>query len=134
MKQTEEVQLDLQHFEILIFSSLLPNLPPGKMKEEMLVLEFSRFVIWCCPSEVQNCCLLHVIKQNCLLKNFLRTLILTTHISLPNFSSRTNLKLHNISVTPKMVKKVIKNLDSSKGPVPDFIPMVVLKNCALELS
>ena len=26
-------------------------------------------------------------------------------ISLPVFSSRTNLKLHNISVTPKMVKK-----------------------------
>ena len=28
-------------------------------------------------------------------------------ISLPVFSSRTNLKLHNISITPKMVKKVI---------------------------
>ena len=28
-------------------------------------------------------------------------------ISLPVFPSRTNLKLHNISVTPKMVKKVI---------------------------
>ena len=26
-------------------------------------------------------------------------------ISLPVFPSRTNLKLHNISVTPKMVKK-----------------------------
>ena len=32
-------------------------------------------------------------------------------ISLPVFPSRTNLKLHNISVTPKMVKKVITNLD-----------------------
>ena len=32
-------------------------------------------------------------------------------ISLPVFPSRTNLKLHNISVTPKMVKKVIMNLD-----------------------
>ena len=30
-------------------------------------------------------------------------------ISLPVFPSRTNLKLHNISVTPKMVKKVIMN-------------------------
>ena len=28
-------------------------------------------------------------------------------ISLPVFPSRTNLKLHNISVTPKMVRKVI---------------------------
>ena len=32
-------------------------------------------------------------------------------ISLPVFPPRTNLKLHNVSVTPKMVKKVIMNLD-----------------------
>ena len=50
------------------------------------------------------------------------------------FSSRTNLKLHNISVTPKMVKKVITNLDSSKASGPDCIPVVVLKNCEPELS
>ena len=53
-------------------------------------------------------------------------------ISLPVFPSRTNLKLHNISVTPKMVRKVVMNLDLSKGP--DCIPVVVLKNCELELS
>ena len=35
-------------------------------------------------------------------------------ISLPVVLSRTNLKLHNISVTPKVVKKVIMNLDLSK--------------------
>ena len=34
-------------------------------------------------------------------------------ISLCDFPSGTNLKLHNISVTAKMVKKVITNLDSS---------------------
>ena len=55
-------------------------------------------------------------------------------ISLPVFPSRTNLKLHNISITPKMVKKVITNLDSSKASGPDCIPVVVLKNCAPELS
>ena len=55
-------------------------------------------------------------------------------ISLPAFSSRTNLKLHNISVTPKMDKKVITNLDSSKASGPDCIPVVVLKNCEPELS
>ena len=55
-------------------------------------------------------------------------------ISLPVFPSRTNLKLHNISVTPKMVKKVIMNLDLSKASGPDCIPVVVLKNCELELS
>ena len=54
--------------------------------------------------------------------------------SLPSFPSRTNGKLHNISVTPKMVKKVIMNLDSSKASGPDCIPVVVLKNCEPELS
>ena len=50
-------------------------------------------------------CLLHLIKQNRLLKTFLRILILT----------------------PKMVKKVITNLDSSKTSGPDCIPVVVWK-------
>ena len=54
-------------------------------------------------------------------------------ISLPVFPSRTDLKLH-ISVTPKMVKKVIMNLDLSKASGPDCIPVVVLKNCGPKLS
>ena len=33
-------------------------------------------------------------------------------ISLPVFPSRTNLKLHNFFVIPKMVTKVVMNLDS----------------------
>ena len=57
-----------------------------------------------------------------------------TGISLPVFPSRTNLKLHNVSITPKMVKKVITNLDSSKASGPDCIPVVVLKNYGPELS
>ena len=36
-------------------------------------------------------------------------------VYLPAFSSRTILKPHNISVTSKLVKKVITNLDSSGG-------------------
>ena len=60
-------------------------------------------------SSTRRCCLLHLINQNCLLKTFLRTLIGTP---LPAFPSRTYLKLHNISVSPKMVKKFITNLDS----------------------
>ena len=55
-------------------------------------------------------------------------------IFLPAFPSRTNLKLHNISVTPKMVKKVIMNFDLSKASGPDCIPVVVLKNCEHGLS
>ena len=55
-------------------------------------------------------------------------------VSLPVFPSRTNLKLHNISITPKMVRKVVMNLDLSKACGPDCIPVVVLKNCEPELS
>ena len=55
-------------------------------------------------------------------------------ISLPVFPSRTNMKLHNISVTSNMVRKVVRNLDLSKASGPDCIPVVVLKNCELELS
>ena len=43
-------------------------------------------------------------------------------ISLPVSPSRTNLQLHNISVTSKMVKKVIMNLDLSRAFGPDCIP------------
>ena len=49
------------------------------------------------------------------------------------YAARTNLKLHIISVTPKMVKKVIMNLDLPKASGPDCIPVVVLKNCEPEL-
>ena len=38
-------------------------------------------------------------------------------IFLPVFPSRTNLRLHNVSVTLKMVKKVITNLDLLKVSV-----------------
>ena len=55
-------------------------------------------------------------------------------ISLPAFPSRTKLKQYNISETPKMIKKVILNLDMSKTSDPDFIPVVLLKNCEPELS
>ena len=59
--------------------------------------------------------------------------LIDSGISLPVFSSRTNLNLH-ISVTPKVVKKVIMNFDLSKASGPDCIPVVVLKVCEPELS
>ena len=55
-------------------------------------------------------------------------------ISLTVFPSRNNLKSHNISLTPKVVKKVIIILEFSKASSPDCIPVVVLKNCEPELS
>ena len=76
---------------------------------------------------------MHLINETCLLKTFLRTLIFEdSDISLSVFASRTNLKLYNISVIPKMVKKVITNLDSSKASHLDCI--AVVKNCEPELS
>ena len=50
-------------------------------------------------------------------------------MSLPIFHCKINLTLDNIFVTSKMVKKVIASFDLSKASGPDFISVVVLKNC-----
>ena len=42
--------------------------------------------------------------------------------------------LHNISITPKIVKKVMMNVHSSKASGPNCIPVMVLKNCEPEFS
>ena len=74
-------------------------------------------------------------KANLFAENFsLNSNLGNSGFSLPVFLSRTNLKLHNISVTSKMVRKVIMNLDLSKASGLDCIPVVVLKNCEWELS
>ena len=54
--------------------------------------------------------------------------------SSPAFTSRTNLKLHNIHITPKFVRKFITNIDSWASLGPDCIPVVVLKKFEPELS
>ena len=65
-------------------------------------------------------------------KNFSNSNLDELGVSLPVLISRTNLKLH-ISITPKMVEKVIMNLDSSKTGL-DCILVMVLKNCEHEIS
>ena len=78
---------------------------------------------------------MHLVLAKLFAKNFSTNSNLDdSGVSLPVFRSRTNLKLHSISVTPKMVKKVITNLDSSNASGPDSIPVVVLQNCEPELS
>ena len=68
-------------------------------------------------------------------KNFSKkSKLANSGISLPAFNFKTNLKRHNIHLTPKLVKKVITNLDSSKAPDLDCIPVLVLKKCEPELS
>ena len=59
-------------------------------------------------------------------KNFSKNYLDDSGTSLPVFPSRTILKLRN--TFPKMVTKVIMNLDSSKASGPDCIPVVILKN------
>ena len=44
------------------------------------------------------------------------------------------MKLHNIHVTPKLIKKVIANLDLSKASGRDCIPVLVLKKCEPALA
>ena len=74
-------------------------------------------------------------KAKLLTKNFSKNSNLdNSGVSLTVFLSRTNLKLHNISITPKMVQNVKTILDSSKASAPDCIPVVVLQNCEPELS
>ena len=90
----------------------------------ILLIVFSKVnLLYLLYSTGQRYCLLHVIKQNCLLKTFFTTLPWWLGISLNVFPSRTNLKL---------VKKVITNLDSSKTSGPSYIPVVVLKYCESE--
>ena len=112
-------------------SPFLPrNLALVTSGELLIVFSINVNLLYLLYSTGWKCCLLHLIKQNCLLKTNLDD----SGITLPVFPSRTNLKLHNISVTPKMVRKVVMNLDLSKASGPDCIPVVVLKNCEPELS
>ena len=50
------------------------------------VLNKGKNLLYLFNSTARRCCLLHLIKQNCLLKTFLRTLILMTQVCLFVFS------------------------------------------------
>ena len=117
-----------------------------------MVCNFTKTLLHGCFSRFLNCtngtksrnaqhlivlsyCFQHLAKQSCLLKSFPAILILRTQASFYVFSfSRTNLKLHNIHVAPKVVKKVISNLDLFKTFGLDFNLVVVLKSFESELS
>ena len=111
--------------------SLPRNLALGTFGKLLIVFSTKVNLLYLPYSTDQKCCILHLTKQNYFLKTFARTLILMILISLYLFFL---LELrHTISITPKMVKKVITNLDSSKVSGPNCIPAVVLKNCEPEL-
>ena len=67
--------------------SLSRNLALGTFGE--LPIVFSTKVnnlLYLLPSTARRCCVLYLIKQNCLRKTFLRTLVLMTKVSLCLFS------------------------------------------------
>ena len=112
--------------------SLPRNLALRTFGELLIVFSAKVNLIYLLYPTARRCC---PDKGKLFAKNFSKNSDLDdSGISLPVFSSRTNVKLHNISTTPKMVKKIIPNLDSSKASSPDCIPVVVLKNCEPELS
>ena len=125
--------MKLPNFYILLKQkspSFLRNLAIGTFEEFLIVLSTKVNLLYPLYSADLRCCHLHLIKENYLLKTFLRTLILMTLVSLYLFS----IQLHNISITPKMVKKVITYLDSSKASRPDYVTVVLLRNCEPDLS
>ena len=68
-------------------SLLLPsNLALMSFGELLIVFSTKINLLYLLYSMAQSCCLLHLIKQNCFLKTFQRTLILMTQISLYLFS------------------------------------------------
>ena len=114
--------------------SLSINLVLSNFGELPIVFSTKVNLLYLLFSMAQSCCLLHLINRNYLLKNFLKTLILMTQVSFYLFSLLELILNYMISVTPKMVKKLIMNLDLSKASGTDCIPVVILKNCKPELS
>ena len=90
--------------------SLPRNLALGTFGKLLLLFSTKVNLLYLLYSMTQRWCLLRLITQNCLLK----TLFLMTQVSFYLFSfTRTNLKQQNVSVTCKLIKKVITNPDSS---------------------
>ena len=102
------------------------NLAFGTFRELLIVFSSKKNLLYLLYSTTCRSCLLHLIKQNCLLQTILGLSNLDDLSNfLPVFPSGTNLKLNNTSVTHKLVEKVITNLDLSKACGPDFISAAV---------
>ena len=68
-------------------------------------------------------------------KNFSTTSNLDdSDIFLPAFLSGADMKLHNIHVIPKLVMKIIFNVDFVKASVPDLVPFLALNKCEPDIS
>ena len=109
---------------------LTRNLAPRTFGELFKVFQTKTNLLYLLYSTAPRCCLLHLIKRNCVLKNFLRTLIIITQVIiitrvLPSIQYFFN---------SQEEKKFITNFDLSKVSGSDWRPVVVLKNCEPDLS
>ena len=67
--------------------SITPQKLGSQDFDELLIVFSTKInLLYLLYSMAQRCCLLHLIKQNCLLKTFLTTLILMTQVSLYLFA------------------------------------------------
>ena len=114
--------------------SLLRTLPLGTFGKLPIVISTKVNLLYLLYSKARRCFLLHLIKQNCFLKTFLRTLTVMTQVSFYRFSLLKLIWKCMIFLTPNMIKKLVMNVDFSKVFSPDCIAVGVLKNCKPELS
>ena len=108
LKQNKEVQLNLQRFEIFIFSSLLPSLPPGKIIEEKLTDRFSQFGI-CVLKIKPNQHLVGKYDTNQKQKglaNFWQKRVQTIHISHPVLTTAREIPKNKEKNPDKMCQKI----------------------------
>ena len=114
--------------------SLLRNFAFRTFRELPIVFSTKGNLLYLLYSMAWRCYLLHQIKQNCLLTTFLITLLISQIFFYLFFLLELIWECIFFSVTHKLVKKVIMNIDLSKASCPDCIPVVVLKNSEPELS
>ena len=149
IKETNQLVLRLCLDKLVIVVKGLLNCYGKKTKESIVSEKVSSCVFWCITNSIVN-----RIKSAILpLFNGLEVSISASEkaklsaelfsknsnlddsgYELPSFSCKTDITLSNVVITPKMVKKAICILDSSKTSGPDGIPVIVLKNCEPELS
>ena len=98
----------------------------GTFVEWQIVFSTKVNLLYLLFSTAQRCCLLHLIQKNCFQKSFLGTLLLKIQVSLYLLTLQELIWNYIISVTLKMIKKIITNLDLSKVFDHDCIPVVIL--------
>ena len=98
-----------QNLHLLIKQNILllqGNLALVTFGELLIVFSVGVRLLYPLYSMTQRCCLLYLIRQKIVAKTFSENSNLDdSEYLLPAFSSKTNLKLHNISVTPEVVQR-----------------------------